>query len=51
MGQFVSFLVQEVSIVLQLHEKKLTNQMCSAQWVAGSSGREVPWWGVQGKDS
>lgn len=51
MGQFVSSLVQEVSVVLQLHEKQLTDQVCSAQWVVVSSGREVPWWGVQGKDS
>lgn len=50
MGQFVSSLVQEVAIVLELHKKKLTDQMCSAQCVAVSSGREVPWWGVQGKD-
>lgn len=51
MEQFVSSLVQEMSIVLQLHEKKLTDEVCSAQWVTVSSGREVPWWGVQGKDS
>lgn len=51
MGQFVSSLVQEVSVALQPREKQLTDQVCSAQWVTVSSGWEVPWWGVQGKGS
>lgn len=51
MGQFVSSLVQEVSVALQPCENQLTDQVCSAQWVTVSSGWEVPWWGVQGKGS